>query len=120
MPIDSKPVIKARFTAAMDKFLASLDQVSQDEKDNAMLEIQLENLKSDPDASHKIHQREQTLKKRIAKAENDLAILKNNLEFFGRSKNASKMKEEFAEQIKAGTEELEQLKKQLKVIKAAH
>lgn len=120
VPIHSVSAVKARFAAAMDKFLASLDQVSQDEKDNALLEIQLENLKSDPDASHKIHQREQTLKKRIASAENDLAILKNNLEFFGRSKNADKMRAEFGGKIKVSTEELEQLKKQLKVIKAAH
>ena len=111
--------IKARFSSAMDKFIASLDQVSQEDKDTAALEIQLENLKTDPDASQKIYQREQVLKKKISKAENDLATLKNNLEFFGRSKNAEKMKAEFGDQMNALSAELAQLKSQLKVIKAA-
>ena len=111
--------IKSRFSTAMDKFLASMDQVPQDEKDKLVLEIQLENLKTDPDASHKIHLREQALRKRIIKAENDLAILRNNLEFFGRSKNADKMRAEFNEKIDASTLELTQLKSQLKLLKAA-
>ncbi len=111
--------IKSRFSTAMDKFLASLDQVPQNEKDKLVLEIQLENLRTDPDASHKIHVREQALRKRIIKSENDLAILKNNLEFFGRSKNADKMRAEFNEKIDAGNQELVQLKGQLKLLKAA-
>jgi hypothetical protein len=118
VPKQSVVSIKHRFSAAMDKFMANL-QVSQQEKDSAILEIQLENLKTDPDASHKIHQREQGLRKRIQKAENDLAILKNNLEFFGRSKNAEKMKAEFNEKIEASAAELVQLKNQLKQLKAA-
>ncbi len=111
--------IKSRFSTAMDKFLASLEQVPQDEKDKLVLEIQLETLKTDPDASHKIYLREQALRKRIIKSENDLSILKNNLEFFGRSKNADKMRAEFNEKIDAGTQELVQLKGQLKLLKAA-
>ena len=111
--------IKSRFTAAMEKFLSSLDQVPQEEKDKLVLEIQLENLKTDPDASHKIHLKEQALRKRIQKSENDLATLRNNLEFFGRSKNADKMRAEFNEKIDASTMELTQLKSQLKLLKAA-
>ena len=111
--------IKSRFTTAMEKFLSSLDHVPQEEKDKLVLEIQLENLKTDPDASHKIHLKEQALRKRIQKSENDLATLKNNLEFFGRSKNADKMRAEFNEKIDASTMELTQLKSQLKLLKAA-
>ena len=103
---------------AMDKFMATLE-ASKEDKDQAMLEIQLENLKTDPDASHKIHVREQALRKRIIKAENDLAVLRNNLEFFGRSKNAEKMKAEFNEKIEGSSAELVQLKSQLKQLKAA-
>ncbi|HRI80141.1 MAG TPA: DUF349 domain-containing protein, partial [Cyclobacteriaceae bacterium] len=118
VPRNAVNTIKARFSSAVDKFLASVD-ASQEEKDCTVLEIQLENLKGDPEAGHKIHQREQVLKKKISKAENDLATLKNNLEFFGRSKNAEKMKAEFAEQINTLNGELVQLKSQLKTIKAA-
>ena len=113
--------IKSRFSVAIEKFLASLDQVPQEDKDKAILEIQLENLKTDPDASHKIHLKEQALRKRIVKAENDLAILKNNLEFFVRSKskNADQLRADFNEKIETSTQELIQLKGQIKLLKAA-
>ena len=84
-----------------------------------MLEIQLENLKTDPDAGHKIHLKEQSLKKRISKAENDVAVLRNNLEFFARSKNADKLRAEFNEKIDTATAEVAQLKSQLKLLKQA-
>jgi len=109
--------IKNRFSAATEKFFASLDHVSSDEKDRALLEIQLNNLKNDPDADRKIFQKEQTIRKKISKVENDLAVLINNLEFFGRSKNADKLKEEFNEKIKESNGHLIELKGQLKMLK---
>ncbi len=109
--------IKNRFTASTEKFFASMDHVSTDEKDRAMLEIQLNNLKNDPDADRKIFQKEQTIRKKISKVENDLAVLINNLEFFGRSKNAAKLKEEFNEKIKESNGHLLELKGQLKMLK---
>lgn len=115
----STGAVKARFTTLLQQAMASLDQVSQIEKDQAMLEIQLENLKTDPDAVFKIQQREHGLKKRIQKEENDLAILKNNMEFFGRSKNSEKMRAEFAEKIAHGEQEIQGLKQQLKQLRAA-
>ena len=111
--------IKSRFTALFQQAMASIEQLSQGEKDQAMLEIQLENLKSDPDATFKLQQREQGLRKRIQKEENDLALVKNNLEFFGRSKNADKMRLEFGEKISASEAEIGSLKKQLKQLRAA-
>jgi hypothetical protein len=119
VPRGAMPALKARFTAAIEKVMSSLGQVSQEDKDKMMLEMQLESLKSDPDAAHKIYVREQALRKRIQKAENDLAILKNNLEFFGRSKNADKMRAEFNGKIEESAKELVQLKSQLKLLKAA-
>ena len=121
VPRQSMASIKSRFSAAMDKFLGSLEQVSQEDKDKAMLEIQLENLKTDPDASHKIHTREQVLRKKITKAENDIATLKNNLEFFARSKskNADELRADVNAKIDASAQELVQLKSQLKLLKAA-
>ncbi len=109
--------IKNRFTTSTEKFFASMDRVSADEKDRAMLEIQLNNLRNDPDAERKIFQKEQTIRKKISKVENDLAVLLNNLEFFGKSKNADKLKEEFNEKIKESNGHLLELKGQLKMLK---
>ncbi len=108
---------KNRFQAAVDKYIASLQGVSEDEKERASLEIQLGSLRDDPDAERKLYQKEQAIRKRIQKTENDIALWNNNLEFFGKSKNADKVKEEFNAKIKEASDQLKQLKSQLKLLK---
>lgn len=107
---------KNRFRTAVDNFVAQLD-IPADEKDRLQLEVQLGNLKNDPQGERKLYQREQAIRKRISKIENDIATLKNNMEFFGRSKNAEAYKAEFSQQIDAATEQLKALKGQLKLLK---
>ncbi len=119
VPRASTGDIKGRFTTLFQQAMASMDNVGQGEKDKVMLDIQLENMKSDPDAVYKLQQREQGLRKRIQKEENDLSLLKNNLEFFGRSKNADKMRAEFGAKITTSETEIASLKSQLKQLRAA-
>lgn len=107
---------KNRFRTAVDQFIAQLD-LPADEKDRLQLEVQLGNLRNDPQGERKLYQREQAIRKRISKIENDIATLKNNMEFFGRSKNAEAYKAEFSQQIDAATEQLKTLKGQLKLLK---
>ena len=106
-----------RFKAAVDQFIAQLEGLSEDEKDRLQLEVQLGNLRNDPQGERKLYQREQTIRKRISKIENDIATLKNNMEFFGRSKNADAYRAEFTQQIDAATVQLNALKGQLKLLK---
>ncbi len=110
--------VKSRFSDATAKYLDSIVGLNATQKDQASLEIQLSGLKNDPQAERKIYHKEQTLRKQITKAENDLATLRNNLEFFGRSKNAEKMKAEFNDKITEASDNLMQLKKQLKLLKS--
>jgi hypothetical protein len=117
VPKKSISDIKARFQTAVDKYVASLQGVSEDEKERTLLEIQLGSLKDDPNAERKLYNKEQTIRKRIQKVENDIALWRNNLEFFGRSKNAEKVKEEFNEKINIAADQLKQLKSQLKMLK---
>lgn len=119
VPKQAMASTRSRFQDLTAKYVNSIQSLNEAEKDQVTLEIQLSGLKNDPQAERKIYQREQTLRKQIQKAENDLAVLRNNLEFFGRSKNAEKMKEEFNDKIKEAGEHLAQLKKQLKLIKTA-
>lgn len=116
VPKASVTSIKQRFSKAIENYLTSLP-VSEEERDRLMLEMQLKEMKDDPQAERKIFHREQAIKKRISKVENDIAVLRNNLEFFGRSKNAEKMKSEFSLKIEEADEQLAQLRKQLKLLK---
>ncbi|NOS57078.1 MAG: DUF349 domain-containing protein [Cyclobacteriaceae bacterium] len=108
--------IKSRFTELVSKAISSMENVSANDKEQAALEIQLRSLKNDPDAERKIYHKEQTIRKQISKAENDIAVLQNNLSFFDRAKNADVLKAEYGNRIKEAGEHLVQLKKQLKML----
>lgn len=109
--------IKNRYHAAVDKFVATIPDLTEDEKSRVLLENQISDLKKDPMADKKIYQKEQAIRKKISKAENDIALWKNNLEFFGRSQNADKVRDEFNEKIKSATEHLKELKQQLRLLR---
>jgi predicted DNA-binding protein YlxM (UPF0122 family) len=68
-------------------------------------------------ADRKLFQKEQAIRKKISKVENDISLWKNNLEFFGKSKNAEKVREEFNDKIKEASNHLQELKQQLKLLR---
>lgn len=109
--------IKTRFDKAVEKYVASIPALASADQERLKMEVQLSGLRSAPNGERKIHNKEQAIKTQIHKAENDLAILKNNLEFFGRSKNAEKLKGEFTEKMEVAADHLKDLKKQLKLLK---
>lgn len=112
-------IIRHRYHEAVERFISSLPGLSDDEKGKLSLESQISDLRNDPMADRKIYQKEQLIRKKITKVENDIALWRNNLEFFGRSKNAEKVKDEFNDKIKDATDHLKQLKEQLKMLKQA-
>ena len=111
--------IREQYNEACNLYLASVEALSVEEKGMLLAEVQLMGLKNDPNADKKIYHKEQVIRKKISKVENDIAVWKNNLEFFGRSKNAEKFKEEFNGKIEEASAELNQLKQQLKILRSA-
>lgn len=109
--------LRQRFTESVDKFIQAIQGLSDDEKSKVLLESQLHDLRNDPMADRKIQAKEQAIRKKISKIEGDIGLWKNNLEFFGRSKNADKYKDEFNEKIKEASDQLKQLKDQLKLLR---
>lgn len=109
--------MKNRYHEAVEKFVAAIPNLTDDERSRLLLENQLSDLKKDPMGDRKIYQKEQAIRKKITKAENDIALWKNNLEFFGRSQNADRVREEFNDKIRTATEHLKELKQQLKLLR---
>jgi hypothetical protein len=109
--------IKNRYHEAVDKFVEAIPNLSEDDKSRVLLENQISDLRNDPMGDRKIYQKEQVIRKKITKVENDIALWKNNLEFFGKSQNAEKVREEFNDKIKEATAHLQQLKQQLKLLR---
>ena len=110
-------VIRNRYHEAVQKFTNSIQGLSEEDKSRLVLENQLHDLKNDPMGGQKIYHKEQAIRKKIVKVENDIAVWRNNLEFFGRSKNADKYKEEFNEKINTASDSLKELKAQLKLLR---
>src|SRR5690606_8052243 len=85
VPRKDLAAVRGRYTEAVERFLASLADLSDDEKGRILLEGQIDGLKSDPNADKKLFQKELAIRKKITKVENDIAVWRNNLEFFGPS-----------------------------------
>jgi hypothetical protein len=117
VPRKDMTAIKNRYHEAVQKFVSAIPNASDDDKAQLMLENQLSDLRNDPMADRKIFQKEQVIRKKISKIENDIALWRNNLEFFGKSQNAAKVREEFNEKINSANDHLQQLKQQLKLLR---
>ena len=109
--------IRDRFQQALNTFTATLPEEGN-LRDKTSLELELASAQNDPNAVRRIQQQEQTIRRRLATAENDLALLKNNLEFFARSKNADAVRQEFQVRISAAEAEVTSLKSKLKLIRS--
>lgn len=118
VPRNNINAIRARYHEAVEKFVNAIEGYNEDDKSKLMLENQISDLRNDPMAERKIYQKEQAIRKKISRVENDISLWRNNLEFFGHSSNADKVREEFNEKIQTATEQLKQLKEQLKLIRS--
>jgi hypothetical protein len=110
-------IIKSRYHDAVQKFVGAIPELSEDDKSRVLLENQLSDLRKDPMGDRKIFQKELAIRKKITKVENDIALWRNNLEFFGKSQNAAKVRDEFNDKIKEASDHLQQLKQQLKLLR---
>lgn len=111
--------IKERYTEVVNSFIAQLKNIDEEDKEKLKLESQIVKMKQGPNADHKLHKKEMTIRKQISKVENEIATYKNNLEFFASSKTADKLKDEVQNKIDDANDQLKQLKQQLKIIRNA-
>lgn len=116
VPKNAITSIRQKFSAAVDSYINSLD-ISEEDKAKLLLESQIMGFKNDPMGEKKIFHKEQLIRKKIIKVENDIAVWKNNMEFFAHSKNAEKFKDEFNSKINSAKSHLDELKQQLKLIR---
>ncbi|ELR71475.1 hypothetical protein C900_02538 [Fulvivirga imtechensis AK7] len=117
VPRKSISKIKSRYSEVVDKFINGMEGLSNEDRQQIRIENQVNKLLSGPNADQKIHRKEQAIRKQINKVEHDIALWKNNLEFFADSKTADKLKDEFNSKIKSANNELKNLKQQLRVIR---
>ncbi|MCX7636689.1 MAG: DUF349 domain-containing protein [Cyclobacteriaceae bacterium] len=117
VPRSASGNLRTRFRQAFENLVQAIPDLPEEEKNRLILENEIGELKSGPDAEKKLQQKEQAIRKKIAKVENDITLWKNNLEFFARSKNADSLREEVNRKIETASERLARLKQQLKMLR---
>ena len=102
-----------RYFDLLEKFVNSIVDLSNEEKIAVVAELQVTRFKQGPDAASRIQQKEQAIRRDISNLENDIRTLKTNIEFFGRSKNAEKLREEYQARIDEADNRIQILQRQL-------
>jgi hypothetical protein len=115
VPRNAIKKIQKRFSTISEKFYELAD-VSDERKNELKFSAEINKLKSSPDSDRKLQRKEIELRKMINKLENDIAIWRNNLDFFKESDTADKLRAEFNIKIEKALGQLNELKEELKVI----
>ncbi|PSR57157.1 DUF349 domain-containing protein [Adhaeribacter arboris] len=110
--------LEERFFDLLQKYLDTVPDLSYERKNELAFQLQLDRLRNHPDASHKLYQKEQNIRKEISTLENDISTLRTNIEFFARSKNAEKLRQEYQQRIEDATSRMNVLKNQLRAIRS--
>lgn len=113
--------IQRRFVDAINAYVKASSGVSGSEKEKMLLQNEVDvTLKGDKGNSKELDKKENDLRRKMKKLEDDISLWQNNIEFFARSKNASAVRAEYEEKIKGAEKELADLKQKLKIIVAAN
>lgn len=117
VPIKKKNEIRARFDEAVRNFLTSIN-LDDAEKNRLLLEHEVAGMdKDNPLFRKRIDEKLRDVRKNIAKIEDEIAVWRNNMEFFGRSKNAGAIRTEFEEKIAEAEKLLKTFKQQLAILR---
>jgi hypothetical protein len=109
--------LEDRFYGVLEKYLQKVPDVSQVQLEELKFQLQVGRMKSHPDGNQKIHQKEQSIRREISDLENDIRTLQTNIEFFGRSRSAEKLREEYTTKIEDATRRIDYLKRQLRALR---
>lgn len=105
--------VEEKFLSLMERYLERVPDLHYDDRATMLAQLQVDRLKNSPDASQKLYQKEQTLRREISQLQNDISTLRTNLDFFARSKNADKLREEYEGRIEDTQKRIDILQRQL-------
>jgi len=110
--------IKELFQKSVDEYLVGLTVLNQKQKTEISLESEFSSLVKSAPNEKELYHKEQAVRRHINKLEDDIALWQNNLEFFAKSKSADKLRVEVNKKIADASEQLNGLKRQLKMLRS--
>lgn len=117
VPRNAIKSLEAKFKKAVAAYVASLG-LEESDAETLTLKAELSAGGKGEGADRKLHKKESVLRRKINELEDNISLWNNNLAFFANSKTADKLKEEFDVKISKAEEEVQSLKKQLRVIRS--
>jgi hypothetical protein len=120
VPKKEMQTIGKRYIAAINKYVSAMGKLSGKEREQLSFQNEVDMLKSRGDFSQKdAGRKESDIRRKMQTIENDIAVYRNNLEFFAKSKNADKLRQEVEAKIQKAQKELDDMKHQIKVMRQA-
>lgn len=107
-----------QFLTLMGKYLDQTAGITPADKEDLLFQLEVARLKARPQAQQAFTRKETALRREIQELENDVATLQTNLDFFGRSKNADQLRQEYQGRMSETNERIAKLKKQLKQLRS--
>jgi hypothetical protein len=107
-----------QFLTLMGKYLDQTAGITPADREDLLFQLEIARLKARPQAQQAFTRRETGLRREIQELENDVATLQTNLDFFGRSKNADQLRQEYQGRMSETNTRIAKLKKQLKQLRS--
>lgn len=117
VPIKLKNDLQHRYSKATDAIYKKFKQSVEENKSNRVKE-HFEMLASAPNGDDKLKYEERAITDKIRTLKEDSETLKNNIEFFAKSKNADDLRKQIEQKIAAANQQIAKLQEELKVVRS--
>jgi hypothetical protein len=111
--------IQKRFVDAINAYVVNTADLDKDEKDKLLLKNEVDVTLKTGGNPKAMHRQENDLRRKLKSIEDEINQLKTNIEFFGRSKGAEKIKAEYEKKISKAEDEAVKIKDKIDLIRAA-
>lgn len=112
--------IQARFIKAINGFVKASSGLDKSEKDKLMLQNEAEVVLRTGGNTRNLDRQDSDIRRKMKTLEEEITLTRNNIEFFGHSKNAEKLKAEYMQKVLKAEKELKDLADKLKLINATN
>jgi hypothetical protein len=117
VPIKVKADLQNKYSKAVDAIYKKFKQSAEENKTFRFKE-HLETLSTAPNGDDKIRYEERQINDKLRALRDDVSTLKNNIEFFAKSKNADALRKQIEEKIEVSNQQIIKLQEELKLIQS--
>ncbi len=117
VPIKVKADLQNRYSKAVDAVYKKFKQTA-DENKSMRVKEHYEMLSTSPNGEDKMRHEERVINDKLRMLREDAATLKNNIEFFAKSKNADALRKQIEQKIETANHQIAKLQEELKVLRS--